>query len=183
MKTPTAALAKPNPVSSGIVRVVGEAELSLERQRVALVQVLLLPAVVAVEARLHRVAAQQLRDADRHVLRGIGIQKRGIRQVWRRACRYGLPHGNVGASSARPLTKNGGATSSITDRLYEPSGSMFAFGIQLRKRAQSAIEPVRAVAVDNLPEAAIGEAVGPLDERRRVEGVIRPSSRIACTHG
>ena len=38
------------PRVEGIVRVVIEAELSLERQRVALVQVLLLPAVVAVDA-------------------------------------------------------------------------------------------------------------------------------------
>ena len=135
MKTPSAALAKPKPVSSGLFVSLAKLKSALERQRVALVQVLLLQAVVAVEAGLHRVAADDLRQADRHVLRRVGVEERRIRAGSAARVPMRLPHGNVGASSARPFTKNGGATSSITGWLYDPSGRMLAFGIQLRQPA------------------------------------------------
>ena len=111
-----------------VVRVVGEAQIALERQRVALVQVLLLQAVIAVEADLRRVRAEDLRQADRDVLRRVGVEERRVREGSAAACRCGCPTGTSAPAGRGRPEKNGGATSSITCWLYEPSGRMFASG-------------------------------------------------------
>ncbi len=83
-RRPVAAFAKPKVRVERVVRVVAEVHEALEAGCVAGAGVLRLEAVVVVEAALERVAAGDLRQADRDVLRPVDVQPAGIALVRRR---------------------------------------------------------------------------------------------------